>query len=178
MAPPCSVSGTHLLVFIFISSLIIVMPMFHIKGAMKKSTRQINRYTRAAQSRQYLFIVLLIPTINLKKVEMLRRALDMRMTSHPLSYVSSCGVAPSAFPHNTLNFSRVEHSYPQITVYLRPAHKLSFTQQNNHPSKHIYTSWTRYESINLRHLFTSSISKNFPMCFFERNNSPLRNRSN
>ena len=30
---------------------------------------------------------------------------------HPLSYVSSCGVAPSAFPHNTLNFTRVEHSY-------------------------------------------------------------------
>ena len=35
------------------------------------------------------------------------------MTNHPLSYVSSCGVAPAAFPHNTLNFTRVEHFYKQ-----------------------------------------------------------------
>ena len=32
-------------------------------------------------------------------------------------------------PHNTLNFTRVEHLYKRITVYLRPAYKLSFTQQ-------------------------------------------------
>ena len=40
--------------------------------------------------------------------------LSMKLPNHPLSYVSSYGVAPAAFPHNTLNFSRVEHLYPQI----------------------------------------------------------------
>ena len=35
-------------------------------------------------------------------------------------------------PHNTLNFTRVEHLYKRTTVYLRPAYKLSFTQQINH----------------------------------------------
>ena len=34
---------------------------FHIKGAIKKSTRQINKYTNPAQSLQCLFIVLFIP---------------------------------------------------------------------------------------------------------------------
>jgi hypothetical protein len=32
-------------------------------------------------------------------------------------------------PHNILNFTRVEHLYKRSTVYLRPAYKLSFTQQ-------------------------------------------------
>ena len=50
----------------------------------------------------------------------------------PQSSPKSCFVRwriPLASPHNILNFTRVEHLYKRTTVYLRPAYKLSFTQQ-------------------------------------------------